>query len=71
MALEYSSDRLLRWSDRINLSNASKESAFLRGKMIFGPQMDQVVDILFHPKDRKQVATDLLRLSTHFLGVEL
>lgn len=35
--------------------------------MIFGPQMDQVVDIVFHPKDRKQVATDLFRLSTHFL----
>ena len=34
--------------------------------MIFGAQRDQVVDILFHPKDGKQVATDLLRLSTHF-----
>ena len=35
--------------------------------MIFGPQMDQVVDILFHSKDGKQVAMDLLRLSAHFL----
>ena len=43
-----------------------KVCIFKEGKMIFGAQRDQVVDILFHPKDGKQVATDLLRLSTHF-----
>ena len=35
--------------------------------MVFGPQVDQVVDILLCPNVGKQVAMDLSRSRPHFL----